>query len=231
MKVTKSCQFCGTEFNIWKGYVDAARYCSQKCRVASGQYVNRISRVTKTCQACGEEYSVQNYRSEESKYCSRKCQNHKQYETRVIICKGCGREFYVSPSRKGKKFCSIECRSLRKKSESEYRKDTRKWKSLHYGEMSGANLRRYLKRKFIFECQSCGYCDFEFAIDVHHIDKSPDNNQLDNLLLLCALCHRKIHNGVQITVFSKKKRDGESLCQRSEMEKQNRNSCRVVSQC
>ncbi|MGC9780586.1 MAG: HNH endonuclease [Candidatus Heimdallarchaeota archaeon] len=28
---------------------------------------------------------------------------------------------------------------------------------------------------------------------IHHIDKNPDNNSPDNLMLLCPKCHREIH--------------------------------------
>ncbi|CAN5565896.1 hypothetical protein BH18ACI1_BH18ACI1_22200 [soil metagenome] len=29
----------------------------------------------------------------------------------------------------------------------------------------------------------------------HHIDENPENNELDNLLMLCPICHSKITKG------------------------------------
>jgi len=43
----------------------------------------------------------------------------------------------------------------------------------------------------------CPICD-DTSVDhfeVHHIDENPENNLLDNLLLLCPICHSKITKG------------------------------------
>lgn len=31
--------------------------------------------------------------------------------------------------------------------------------------------------------------------EVHHIDENPENNNIENLISLCAICHSKIHKG------------------------------------
>lgn len=38
-------------------------------------------------------------------------------------------------------------------------------------------------------------CSHELGLDIHHIDGSPSNNNIDNLLMLCAVHHRAAHEG------------------------------------
>jgi len=42
-------------------------------------------------------------------------------------------------------------------------------------------------------CQKCGSKD---DIHIHHIDWNKENNELDNLILLCNSCHLTLHNFV-----------------------------------
>ena len=44
------------------------------------------------------------------------------------------------------------------------------------------------------KCSICG--QIEGQIDVHHKDKNRKNNKLENLNVLCASCHRRLHKGV-----------------------------------
>lgn len=41
------------------------------------------------------------------------------------------------------------------------------------------------------ECDACGSVE---NIQVHHIDENRENNDLDNLVPLCASCHKILHN-------------------------------------
>ena len=54
------------------------------------------------------------------------------------------------------------------------------------------------KRAFQQAASVCGFCpEHEIAsLQVHHIDRDPSNNVLDNLLVVCATCHTKITGGV-----------------------------------
>lgn len=43
------------------------------------------------------------------------------------------------------------------------------------------------------ECESCGYRPFfKRSLDVHHRDSDKSNNDPDNLMTLCATCHREM---------------------------------------
>ena len=54
----------------------------------------------------------------------------------------------------------------------------------------------------------CPFCDNEEVghFEIHHIDENPSNNEVGNLLLLCATCHSKITKGdiASIDVYKKK---------------------------
>ena len=45
------------------------------------------------------------------------------------------------------------------------------------------------------KCAFCPECEV-VALQVHHIDDAPSNNEFTNLILVCATCHAKITGGV-----------------------------------
>lgn len=147
------------------------------------------------CSACGIEFYVPRYRINSAKFCSHECQNHKQYDKHIFNCKSCGKEVITSPSRKivSKKFCSLDCREVNCKNVIERRKLSKALTRLKRGSKSNRSLRRnvfLIKDKI---CEKCGYHEYDFCLDIHHIDNDPTNNELDNLSILCCICHRVLH--------------------------------------
>ena len=62
---------------------------------------------------------------------------------------------------------------------------------------------RYVRELFDFYCAKCGKdCrnskSAESVLQVHHIDGNPGNNDLENLIPLCAVCHLKIEKGARL---------------------------------
>jgi len=60
------------------------------------------------------------------------------------------------------------------------------------------NRKNYLeiaKKNFNWKCMNCGKKRTNTAFDliVHHKDKNPFNNSINNLLILCQNCHLKEH--------------------------------------
>jgi len=43
---------------------------------------------------------------------------------------------------------------------------------------------------------TCFSCGTDSNLEAHHVDGDIANNELDNLLYLCKLCHMDLHNGV-----------------------------------
>jgi len=60
------------------------------------------------------------------------------------------------------------------------------------------NRKNYLKiakSNFKWKCMICGKekTNDNFDLIVHHIDKNPFNNKIENLMVLCQSCHIKQH--------------------------------------
>jgi len=43
----------------------------------------------------------------------------------------------------------------------------------------------------------CVVCGAKEGLHIHHKDKKPSNNQMNNLLVLCGVCHKKVHMNVR----------------------------------
>lgn len=157
------------------------------------------SGINKICVACNKEFYVPKYRIESARFCSLICQNHKQYSRYKFICEGCGRNCETSPSRKNykKKFCSLECREYKAKNDKERRKKQRALKIIKRGHHSKIRtLRKYISEFKEMKCEHCGYKEYEFCLDMHHKDHNPNNNSIENIGILCCMCHRKLHKGI-----------------------------------
>ena len=62
---------------------------------------------------------------------------------------------------------------------------------------------RYVRELFDFYCARCGKdCrnanNADSVLQVHHIDEDPGNNDLGNLIPLCAACHLKIEKEARL---------------------------------
>jgi len=42
------------------------------------------------------------------------------------------------------------------------------------------------------KCYVCGYNDDERILEVHHVDENRNNNDINNLKILCPNCHKKL---------------------------------------
>lgn len=156
------------------------------------------SGVNKICSACDAPFYVPKYRSETAKFCSLKCQNHNQYEKYIFNCSYCNKKCESSPSRRNykKKFCSIDCRVGNAMSEKERRKALKLRSIGKRGHLKPKTLRKYISQFKEMKCEYCGYDEYEFCLDMHHMDHDCMNNNPENIGILCCICHRKLHKGV-----------------------------------
>ena len=149
-----------------------------------------------TCDHCGKEYKKQKRQAEgkpSEHFCSASCQANETSRVQ-LICDHCSALFYRSKSkllnsRSGKMFCCRECKDIAQSYMEEIQPD-------HYGTGEGNYRARALKH-YGNSCKLCGYT-IEDALEVHHIDKNRDNNDLDNLVVLCCNCHTLVHRGVKV---------------------------------
>ena len=48
-------------------------------------------------------------------------------------------------------------------------------------------------------CARCGYDEYVEILQVHHIDGNRDNNNINNLIILCPNCHALCTKGILVS--------------------------------
>lgn len=56
------------------------------------------------------------------------------------------------------------------------------------------DLKESVYSKYDSECAICGRNE---GLHIHHKDTDSKNNKISNLILLCGVCHKKIHMNVR----------------------------------
>ncbi len=176
---TLDCAQCGETFNASLSQVKIGRkYCSHKCY---------------SCSKKGKAPYNKGRRT------GKKSWNNKQIERNCSYCK---RPFFISPSEKSKRFCSMKCY----RSSHEYHPAWNKglpperqsnWKGGKsfetYTKDFSNVLKELVRQRDNHKCQSCGVPQVECIrkLCTHHIDYDKKNNKLCNLVSLCDNCHSK----------------------------------------
>ncbi len=182
------CSHCKTDFytRLYK-----AKYCSDKCRYHKA--INPVKgnlriygvqrnndrrkpnspRIDVICLRCSIVFKVAPYRASLSKYCSRECNNESK-KTYEYECEICRKIFSRYDSRSINKTCSRECSGILNASRGKK----------NYFFKAFANYEHH--------CNHCQEQDFD-VLCVHHIDFDHDNHDIQNLEILCANCHVRIH--------------------------------------
>lgn len=109
-------------------------------------------------------------------------------------CAYCGKEIVknkssAEKSKSGLFFCCREHKDLAQRLESGMKFDI--IRPMHYGSDYGDYRSRAFKN-YEHKCAVCGWNEDERVLEVHHIDSNRENNEIDNLIILCPTCHRKI---------------------------------------
>ena len=160
-----------------------------------GQYINKRAPIKLHCYDCNYEWDTkaQNilYHPDTVKY--HQCPNcgGNSVKRDVYECAYCGKEVYRRPSEvakniSGKFYCSRECGNLAK---NQFREESGEWLNSH------STYRKRAFQAYPHKCLVCGWNEDERILEVHHIDENREHNEVENLCILCPICHRKITLG------------------------------------
>ena len=164
---------------------------------------NKIKDIEIICLECNINF--QSKISENRKFCSQSCSasfNNKkriksdEYATntkkririrkigkQIGICICCDKEIYKNNGNDVRKYCSSKCQQI-------YQRDCK----IKDNTASSWTLKKYLIEKNGNSCMECGWDKVNpttgnVPIELEHIDGNSENNNLDNLKLLCPNCH------------------------------------------
>lgn len=135
--------------------------------------------IYKKCCHCEQDFFTR--LDQEKKFCSLHCSSSSRKTAITLVCAYCSKDVVRKKSRyaknqTGKVFCDKWC------------------KSEYYGSVTNSEYRLLFAGDV--ECRRCGYNEFKCGVDIHHIDGDRANNDVANLLPLCAPCHRALHCGL-----------------------------------
>lgn len=165
------CVDCGSSFSC---RVSTAKRCEscrdklKKSRFKTHRSVP-IKRSPKHCERCNEEFVP---RSNNVRFCD-KCKevikNLRYLRKPILKCPTCG-SFYIKTGNFQKR-CEI----------------------CGYKQLYAGDYRTIAFENLPHICNRCGIKVDLFSADVHHKDRNRQNNNLDNLEILCKSCHHKEH--------------------------------------
>lgn len=124
--------------------------------------------------------------------CKKEVISTRKLPRQKIICDYCGKEFERVYPKERFNFCCKECKDKAQKLESGEKFESLRPK--HYGN-GAAVYREKAFKEYPHKCAVCGWAEDADILEVHHIDSNRKNNTLDNLIILCPTCHRKITAG------------------------------------
>lgn len=156
------------------------------------------------CQICKNAFYALKRKNKTRRFCSQNC-TLKSYEQSSIIynCAWCLREFKrkrstINSSKHKIYFCCRKCKDSAQKLGG-----IKEIQPPHYGTRSEEDkvYEIAIYRKIwtdagnLFSCKRCNYNEFESSVHIHHIDHNKLNNNISNLISLCANCHLSLHHG------------------------------------
>lgn len=154
------------------------------------EYKSKRELVELHCLDCGHKWSTtaQNilYLSKCTKHACPNCGTQKNGQ--MFQCAYCGKEIYrvkskIERNESGHFYCSTTCGNRHK---NIIRESSGEWMQ------ATSTYRRRALLTYEHKCAVCGWDEDERVLEVHHIDENREHNEVENLCILCPICHRKI---------------------------------------
>jgi 5-methylcytosine-specific restriction endonuclease McrA len=107
----------------------------------------------------------------------------------LFECPVCRAPIRSNNGTKSRRTCSWACtRELQRRNKVNFRGDQASPQALR-------GRARTRLRDQITACEACGHDGSRSRLEVHHRDGVPSNNAMENLQVLCILCHKAQHSG------------------------------------
>lgn len=191
-KEKRICPYCGQEF-IWQSDKSWQKYCSTECSINANKEKHKAAVITakKACAHCGNMFEWSSSKPNQ-KYCSAECRNTvMKVQIRDYQRKHNGKK--TDDELKNEVYLKV----LNIISKMDQSKGA-VFNGVHIdyraiGDISEKTREEVLKRDN-FECQICKRKD---SLHLHHLIKRKygGNHNAENLVTLCASCHRHIETG------------------------------------
>lgn len=182
-QIEYECLHCGRKFYRDRGRSRHAKFCSRSCTARATVAGRNRNRITVKCKACSKQFEVPKCRVATVVACSRKCLGYTQRNPIDIEVVKVQLEAGASQKQIAREFGYSDAsltRAMQRAGLSKVR--------------NGTNYRRLkLNSVEIRECELCGWCKFEELLVVHHADGNRKNSNLENLILVCPVCHCLCH--------------------------------------
>jgi len=183
-------------------------FCSNECK-----FVGRKNGEKITCLHCNKEIYVRPCEKPLKKFCSPVCSSkyHSVGSLRkngtTYECPICHNQMYVQPSilkskKNGIKYCSMICKTeAMKRGDTNFGfKDEGADKTPNIRKRIQVNKQRVYEHRYIME-QHIGR-KIEKGEHVHHINGNPKDNRIENLQVLTASEHSKLHKSHYSGLYS-----------------------------
>lgn len=112
-----------------------------------------------------------------------------------LECPVCGKIFirkkWQIRTKSGFSFCSKSCSATYNNSHYRCGEKNPNWIDGRYAKSAYA---KKAYRTYKLKCAICGL-EEECCLQVHHVDENRNNNEVENLIILCANCHCRVHRG------------------------------------
>lgn len=145
------------------------------CNTSAARAQQRYELARPTCFRCERPLTKHQFKHG-CRFCSRSCARKKR-AAQPLYCRHCKKEFFRARKRGG--FCSFLCSSMARRATLGTAK-------------TEAAIRRYLLRTREYRCEICFLTEWRgvpIPLEVDHADGNSDNNEEENLRLICMNCH------------------------------------------